>query len=119
MSEGINNYEEQFQNHKIAKMAMKIDTRDKGFRNIAQPNTTTITDQLKKQRQKCTKDNKIYFRKEDMKQFENFINFKEKPRKMFLNWKIQIESLQKKAVDQYDVVFKKEENEGYQSVDYA
>ncbi len=40
MSEGINNYEEQFQNHKITKIAEKIDVRDKGYRNIAQPNNT-------------------------------------------------------------------------------
>jgi hypothetical protein len=49
MSEGINNYEEQFQNHKIAKLALKIDARDKGFRSvIAQPNTTATTDKLKR-----------------------------------------------------------------------
>lgn len=48
MSEGINNYEEQFQNHKIAKIALKIDARDKGYRNIAQPNATTNTDKLKR-----------------------------------------------------------------------
>ena len=34
MSEGINNYEEQFQNHKINKIAQKLEARDKDHRHL-------------------------------------------------------------------------------------
>jgi hypothetical protein len=44
MAEGINNYDEQFQNHKIAKTAQKIEARDKSHRHIAQSDINQDTE---------------------------------------------------------------------------
>lgn len=95
-------------NHKIIKTAQKIEARNKNSKHVTPQSEANSTEQkVKKKRQKDEKGSKVYFKKENLKEFESFIEFRERPRKSFHIWKKQIERLEKKAIEQYGVVFPK------------